>query len=170
MIVSIIAAMTVQDRAIGKSGRLPWHLPADLKRFKQLTMGRSLILGRLTFESLHGRPLPGRRIIAVSSSLTPSDHEHLEAAFPTLQEALDYARVKIGEAQAFLGGGSAIFSESLAQGWVNRMYLTLVETSVEADTFFPAYDPAEWHVESSEKIPADETNAHPMTFLDLRKY
>ncbi|MDX1437802.1 MAG: dihydrofolate reductase [Anaerolineales bacterium] len=157
MIVSLIVAMS-ENRVIGRDGELPWRLPADMRRFRSLTMGHHLILGRRTYDSLHG-PLEGRKMIVVSRKLqaAPADAA-LARSFPA---ALEIAR-EAGESEVFVGGGAAIYAEALNEA--NRIYLTLVHADLEGDTFFPLYSAADWMEAWAEKHPVDAENQYPFTF------
>ena len=160
MIVSIIAAMD-RKRGIGVDNKLPWRLSADLKRFRELTMGHHIIVGRKTFESI-GRPLPGRRMIVVTRDrdykAEGCDLSH------SLEDAIDLARER-GESEAFICGGAEIYAQSI--GIVDRMYLTFVDAEVAADTFFPEFDEREWSERESIYQPADEKNQYPFAFKML---
>lgn len=157
MLISLIAAMD-ENWGIGKNNRIPWRLSADLKTFKTLTMGRHLIVGRKTAESI-ARPLPGREGIVITRALS--------FALPgwetvhSLEEALTLAQQR-GETEAFIGGGTAIYAQSLPLA--DRLYLTRVHTIVEADTFFPPFDERDWLVQESWEHPADERNEFAFTF------
>ncbi len=133
MIVSIIVAMD-EVGGIGKNGGLPWHLSADLKNFKALTMGHHLIDGRKTYE-LIGRALPGRTNLIVTHDRNFSAPGCLVAY--TLNDALALAE-KNGETEAFIGGGGEIFAQALPLA--QRIYLTRVHTRAECDVFFPPVD------------------------------
>jgi len=132
----LIVAMA-RERVIGKDGRLPWRLSADLKRFKALTMGHPIVMGRKTFDSI-GRALPGRRNIVVSRN------ENLIAngaeAVTSLGAALDRAA---GAEQVFVIGGEQIYR--LALPLADRIELTEIDTSVEGDAWFPEIDRDQWH-------------------------
>ena len=162
MIVSLIVAMD-RRRGIGKDNRLPWRLSADLKRFRELTMGHHLIVGRKTFESI-GKPLPGRQMIIV----TRQAGLQVESCFvaQSVDEALRLARER-GESEVFVIGGAEIYAQTLALA--DRLYLTLVEAEVEADTFFPEFDEAEWLAQETVQHEADEKNQYPFTFKSLVK-
>lgn len=160
MIISLIVAMD-RKRGIGVEGRLPWRLPADLKRFRELTMGHHLIVGRKTFESI-GRPLPGRQTIIVTRDRT----YQAAGCFIThsVEEAIALAQAR-GETEVFICGGAEIYAQSLPSA--DRLYPTLVEAEVAADTFFPewpAKDASEWVELESHSHPADEKNQHPFIF------
>ena len=148
MLVSIIVAMT-PDRLIGAAGRLPWYLPEDLKRFKRLTMGHAMIMGRRTFSSI-GRALPGRRNLVVSRNANPPATEGVEW-FKSLDEALEFAK-GTGETECFIAGGTEIYAEGLMKA--HRMYVTFVQRDFpfQGDTYFPMWDQAQWHAVSHELI------------------
>lgn len=168
MIVSLIAALATGSRVIGWRGQLPWRLADDLARFRQLTMGHSLVMGRRTFESLEGRRLDGRQIVVVSRQLQlpPSGADALAAS---IEDALVLAERVYEESEAFIAGGSQIYRQALAQDLVDRMYLTWVEAEVEGDVFFPAFDSSEWIVTASEHHPADERHPYEFTFERLER-
>jgi dihydrofolate reductase len=157
VIVSIIAAM---DRkcGIGVDNKLPWRLSADLKRFRELTMGHHIIVGRKTFESI-GRPLPGRRMIVVTRDRNYKA-EGCDLAH-SVEDATRLARER-GESEVFICGGAEIYAQSI--GIVGRMYLTFVGAEVAADTFFPEFDEQKWDELESVYQPADEKNQFPFTF------
>jgi dihydrofolate reductase len=157
MIISIIAAMD-RKRGIGADNKLPWRLPADLKRFRKLTMGHHIIVGRKTFESI-GRPLPGRRMIVVTRD-SAYKTEGCEVVH-SFEDAINLARER-GESEVFICGGAEIYAQSI--GIADRMYLTLVEAEVAADIFFPEFDEREWSEQESFYRPADEKNQYRFTF------
>jgi dihydrofolate reductase len=137
LIISLIVAID-EKGGIGKNNQLPWHLPSDLKRFKQLTMGHCVVMGRKTFETI-GKPLPGRKMIVITSQkdYTADGCQVLHS----LDEAIKHAKDS-GESELFIIGGGEIFK--LAINWAERIYLTTVHTSVDADVYFPAILPAQW--------------------------
>jgi dihydrofolate reductase len=139
--VSLIAAMSA-NQVIGRDNRLPWHLPADLQRFKQLTMGHTIVMGRKTWESI-GRLLPGRRTVVVSRDASL----RIEGArvVHSLEQALAESA---GDEEIFVIGGEQIFR--LALPLAHRVYLTIVEIEVAGDTFMPPLDPAHWRKMSAE--------------------
>jgi dihydrofolate reductase len=148
MLISIIVAMT-PDRLIGAAGRLPWYLPEDLKRFRKLTMGHAMIMGRKTFSSI-GRALPGRRNLVVSRNPDPPKTEGVEW-FSSLDAALEAARAG-GESECFIAGGTEIYSEALKKA--HRMYVTFVQRDFpfQGDTYFPMWDQTQWRVISHELV------------------
>jgi dihydrofolate reductase len=158
--VSIVVA-TDEHGGIGLEGRLPWHLPNDLKRFKALTMGRPIIMGRRTFDSI-GRALPGRVNIVVSrqSGLGIDGC----AVVPSFEAALEAAS---DADETCVIGGAEIYR--LALPLAETLHLTRVHATVGADTFFPVIDAAEWEEISREDCPADERHAYPYSFVTLRR-
>ncbi len=133
----IIAALSEENRAIGIDRDLPWHIPEDLKRFKRLTSGHPLLMGRKTFESiLHqfGGPLPNRRNVVLTSRISYEQYEGVET-YGSLDAALEAV---MDAERVFIGGGGQIYGQFLERA--DRMELTLVEGSFEGDTFFPPYE------------------------------
>lgn len=133
--LSIIVAFA-DDQAIGLSGSMPWHLPEDLKHFKEVTMGQPVIMGRRTWESLPKRPLPGRVNIVVTSSLKPADGM-LVAASP--EEAVNLCPEG---SEPFIIGGATLYKYFLPL--VKKLYITRIYRKVEADTWFPPINPDDW--------------------------
>ena len=156
MLVSIIAAMD-RNRLIGSNNQLPWHLPADLGHFKQVTMGKPIIMGRKTYESI-GRALPGRTNIVLTRSSDFNAEGVLTAN--TLEQALDYVSA---EDEVMIIGGSAIYELTLPRA--DRLYLTYVENSFEGDAWFPDFDLEQWHIIASEEHSADEKNSSAYRFV-----
>lgn len=157
--IAIICALA-QNRAIGHKGDLLYHLRADLRRFKELTTGHTIIMGRRTFESLPKGALPNRRNIVLTRQ---SDYSApgIEV-FPSLQEALQAVNPK---EQAFIIGGASVYAEALPLA--DRLYLTHIHaTPAEADVFFPEIAEAEWQLIQEEHHEADEQNDQPFTFAD----
>jgi dihydrofolate reductase len=162
MTLSIIAAMG-RNRAIGYQNQLPWRLPADLQRFKQLTLGHHILMGRKTFESI-GRPLPGRTSIIITRQADFTAEGCLIAH--SLDEAIALAQAR-GEQEAFVIGGADIYAQALPQA--DRMYLTMVEAELEADAFFPVFDENDWEPTEEVNFAADEKHPHAMRFVTLVK-
>lgn len=159
--LSLVAALGL-DHAIGKDNALPWHLSADLRRFKALTLGKPVLMGRRTAESL-GRALPGRRnLVLTRSGRVP--FAGMEA-FATLAQALDAVR---DAPEACVIGGGAVFAETLSLA--SRLHLTWVDTRVPgADAWFPHFDAGEWRETAREAHPADPRNDHAYTFVDYER-
>lgn len=162
MIVSIVVAMD-EKRGIGVNSHLPWHLAADLKRFKALTMGHHLIMGRVTYQSI-GYNLPGRTMIVITHQL---DFHPLGVLIAhSLEKALDIARER-GETEVFIIGGGVIFTQALNHA--ERLYLTLVHTRSPVDTYFPLIDENEWVVRESSTHQADAENEYSFTYKVLER-
>ena len=159
--ISIIVAIA-QNNAIGKDNRLLWHLSDDLKRFKKLTTGHTLIMGRNTFLSLPNGALPNRRHIVISD-VVEDQFEGCEMA-SSINQAIHLA----GEtAECFVIGGGMVYAQFLAM--VGKLYLTQVHESFEADTFFPEIDFALWSAGYSEKVAAGDKNEYPHTYTEYRR-
>ena len=158
MRLSIIVAVAANG-VIGRGNALPWHLSSDLRRFKRLTMGHHLVIGRRTWESL-GRPLPGRRMIVISRS-TPTLPAGVQTA-GSLDEAIVLAAATSDD-ELFVGGGAAIYAMALPIA--DRLYLTRVEADVDGDVHFPDLDLDDWLEIASERGTVDERNPLPHTFL-----
>ena len=161
MTALVLLAALDRGFAIGKDNTLPWHLPADLKRFKALTLGKPLLMGRKTAESL-GRALPGRRnLVLTRSGRVP--FEGMEAV-ATLDAALAIARGDDAPQLCVIGGGE-VFAATLPMA--ARMHLTWVDAEVSgADAFFPRFDAAQWREMAREAHPADAKHAFAFEFVD----
>ena len=159
MRVSLIVAVA-SGGVIGRAGALPWHLPKDLARFKRLTMGHHLIVGRRTWESI-GRALPGRRMVIVTHEPARLDLPEGVRAAGSLDEALATAGAA-GDDEAFVAGGAEIYREALPRA--GRLYITRVHADVTGDTFLPPLEPEDWRQVECEEVPADEKNAYATTF------
>lgn len=157
----VLIAAHDRNRAIGRDNDLPWRLPDDLKRFKALTLGKPVLMGRKTAQSL-GRALPGR----LNLVLTRSGHVPFEGmqAVASLDEALRIAQAAAAPALCVIGGGE-VYAQCLPQA--TQMHLTLVDTEVEdADAFFPAIDERQWRVVARERHEADAKHACAFEFVD----
>lgn len=162
MTVSLIAAVATNG-VIGRDGALPWHLPEDLKRFKRLTSGHHLIIGRATWESI-GRPLPDRTFVVVTR--TPGESRTGLLFVPSVEAGIRHA-LEAGDDELFVAGGTGIFREALDRGLVDRLYLTRIHRAYEGDARFPAFDESCWRLVSREEHPADSDHDRPaFTFLD----
>ena len=163
MEIVLVAAL---DRlhAIGRGNDLPWHLPDDLRRFKALTLGQPVLMGRRTAESL-GRALPKRRnLVMTRTGQLP--FEGMEAV-ASLDEALAIAGADGADTLCVIGGGE-IFALALPRA--TRMHLTWVDTEVEdADAFFPGFDASQWRITAREHHPADARHAHAFDFVDYAR-
>ncbi len=194
MRISLIVAHS-ENRVIGREGELPWRLSNDLRHFKRLTMGHAILMGRKTMDSI-GRCLPGRHTVVLtrdphysfdSAAIAHTWDEALGQAIAWEEQRLHPAPETASEstgidpidtsahppirppspgAEVFVVGGAEIYT--LALPHAQRIYLTKVHTAIDGDTYFPATDPAEWHVHDATSFPADEKNAfaHSLIVLD----
>lgn len=154
--IALVAALD-RDFAIGRGNALPWSLPDDLKRFKALTLGHPILMGRKTAESL-GRALPGRRNLVLTRS-GRAPFEGMEA-IPSIEAALAAAACTL-----MVIGGGEVYAQALPMA--SRLHLTWVDTRVEgADAWFPRFDPSQWTMTDSEAHPADARHAHAFRFAD----
>ena len=161
MTLSIIVAIA-SDGAIGRANDLLWHLPADLKRFKELTTGHTILMGRKTFESLPRGPLPNRRNIIISRSLPAQPGAEV---YPTIQQAMEACA---SDEEVFIIGGGEIYRQLLPD--TERIYLTRVQASFpDAEVFFPELDSTEWIEEAREVYPRDERNEYDTELLLLHR-
>ena len=148
-----------RNRAIGKDNKIPWRLPDDMKHVQDLTIGKPLIMGRRTWESI-GRPLPKRTSIVLTRDRTFKCDGCLIARTP--DEAMKLA----GDApEIIVFGGSRVFEDFLPRA--DRIYLTEVDADVGGDTFFPPLDPSDWDVVEAVEHPADERHPYDFSFLTL---
>ncbi|MCR9944452.1 type 3 dihydrofolate reductase [Vibrio owensii] len=159
MIISMIAAMA-DNRIIGKDNQMPWHLPADFAWFKRCTMGKPVVMGRKTYESI-GRPLPGRLNIVISRDASLSIEG--VTTVTSIEQALEVA----GEVEeVMIIGGGAIYAACLPMA--NKLYVTHIEAEIDGDTQFPDWG-NEFKETYSEAYQADEKNAYSMRFTILEK-
>ena len=162
MRVSIIVAVAANG-VIGRDNNLPWRLATDLKRFKSLTMGHHLLMGRRTFESI-GRALPGRTTVVISRGRPDLPDGVLMA--DSVETAIDLAR-RGGDSEAFIAGGAEIYA--LALPMTDRIYLTRIDASIKGDTYFPELVPTEWEVRHQEHFAADDSFAWPHSYQILER-
>lgn len=159
MTVTIVVAIA-ENYAIGKSNQLLWHMPADLKHFKQITSGHTIIMGRKTYDSV-GKPLPNRRNIIISRQ---------DVTIPgceVVQSVEDALELCANEDEVFIVGGAEIYK--LAMNKTDRIYLTIIHHSFDADSFFPEIDYMEWKEVSREDHPADEKHKYAYSFITLER-
>lgn len=167
MKIALIVALG-RNRAIGLNNRMPWHLPEDLKYFKRVTLGKPVIMGRNTFESI-GRPLPGRPNIVISRN------EGYEAQGITVAHSLEaalkvaQALLPAGQDEVMVIGGAQIYAQAIAKA--DRLYLTEIDAGPEADAFFPAFERAQWQQVMCESHAAGDGNpvAYSFVVLDRRR-
>ncbi len=161
-LLSLIVARSEND-VIGHNGGLPWRLRADLKRFKQLTLGHSVIMGRKTFESI-GKPLPQRRNLVVTTQLDwQAEGVEVYHSFEAALAAVE------GEDEAFLIGGGSLYELAMDKNLVDQVYETWVHAEVDGDTFF-TFDPQSgWELVSVEACQADAQNDHAFTYRQWKR-
>jgi dihydrofolate reductase len=165
MIISAIAALS-QNRVIGKNNDLPWKLPDDMKFFMQTTKAHHVIMGRKNYDSLPSKfkPLPERTNIVITRQqgfVAPGC-----AVFHDIAKGIDLAK-KNGETECFIIGGAEIYK--LGMPFTSRLYLTEIQTTIDGDTFFPAFDKSEWRETSRTHHPADERHAYAFDFVTYEK-
>ena len=159
--ISIIVAMA-ENRVIGRNNDLPWRLPADLQHFKALTVGKPIIMGRKTWESLPGL-LPDRSHIVVTGDA------YYRAEGCRVVHTLDEAVSAAGDApEVMVIGGAMLYGEAIPRA--ERIYLTEVHAEVEGDVYFPEFPRDEWRERERERFPADDKNALPYSFLVLERH
>lgn len=153
--LSLIAAVA-RNGTIGVDGRLPWRLSADLRRFKELTLGHTLLMGRKTYDSI-GRPLPGRRNVVLSR-----DPAFAPAGVEVVRSVAEALAAVAGDAEVFCAGGGELYRLFLPEA--DRLLLTHVDAEVEGDVRFPAIDPGAWRVVAEESLPAGERDQYATVF------
>lgn len=160
-ILSLIAAMA-DDRAIGINNSLPWKLPADMQWFRRHTLGKPVVMGRKTFESFGGRPLPQRTNIVITSD------QSYQAEGAVVVHSIDEALAAAGEVEeVMIIGGESFYRQMLPRA--DRFYLTLVHGKFEADAWFPDFDLAAWEEVERTEHPADGKNPYACSFLILQR-
>ncbi len=160
MIIALMVAMG-KNHVIGKDNQLPWHLPADLAHFKAITMGKPIVMGRKTFESI-GKPLPGRRNVVISrqNNRTIPGCE----VFQSIDEAL---RALSEHDEVMIIGGANIFEQTLSLA--NKLYVTVIEAEFDGDAFFPTWDEKQWKIISDVSHEPDAKNSYAYRFLELER-
>ena len=159
-IISLIVAMD-RNGVIGADGALPWHLPADLRHFRAVTMGKPIVMGRRTHESI-GRPLPGRENIVLTR-----DRDYGSAGCTVLHSLDEVTQHCAGSGEIMIMGGADIYAQALPLA--ERIYLTRVQAAVDGDTYFPELDARQWRAISREDHRADEANPHAYSFIVLER-
>ncbi len=158
MTIALVAAMD-RNRLIGANNQLPWRLPADMRHFRQITLGHTLLMGRLTWESL-GKPLPQRRNLVISRG-----DLSLEGAQQV--RSIEQAIALTGDQELMVIGGAQLYSAALPMA--ERLYLTLVDWEFEGDTWFPEWDEQAWVVVVETRHAADDKNGCSMRFVTLER-
>ena len=160
MIISFVVAMG-KNRVIGKNNSLPWNMPADMKRFRDLTAGKPMIMGRKTYESI-GRPLPNRTNIIITRD------KNYNVKGCVIAHSIDEAIKAAGNVpEAMVIGGFQIFKEFFPIA--NKIYLTIIDNNFEGDTYFPEYTKSEWRETKKEEHKKDKENPYDYTFLVLER-
>ena len=158
--IALVVAIA-DNGVIGRGGILPWYLPDDLRHFKSVTLGKPVLMGRRTFESI-GKPLPGRRNLVLTGSARP-----LPAGVEPVA-SVEAARALVGDAaELCVIGGAALYAQALPLA--SRIYLTRIHGAVSGDVHFPAWDAAAWREVQRHEHPADARHAYAMTFLTLER-
>lgn len=160
MKLSIIAAMS-QNRVIGKDNQLPWHIPADFKHFRDITMGKPILMGRKTYESI-GKPLPGRTNIIITNN--PDYRAEGCIIVHSIEDALDKAK---DNEEVMIIGGASFYEQTLTMA--SRLYLTIIHEDFDGDAWFPEIDDKDWlETERTDNEP-DENNPYPYSFVTLQR-
>lgn len=160
--ITIIAAIA-KNNALGKNNDLIWHLPADLKRFKEITTGHYILMGRNTFESI-GKPLPNRTTIII----TRNNHYFKDGCLiaKSIEDAIELTK---DEEDIFIIGGAQIYKETMAKNLADQLDITLVHKEFEADVYFPEIDKKNWKEIKREDFKADEKNKYDYSFISYQK-
>ncbi|MBS1918240.1 MAG: dihydrofolate reductase [Bacteroidetes bacterium] len=160
MILSLIVAAS-ENNVIGKNNQLLWRLPNDTKFFKNTTWGMPVIMGRKTYESLSGEPLPGRFNIVISRQKNWNPANEKAQVASTLEEAIQLAK-QTDCKEVFIIGGGQIYAESISLA--DKIYMTRVHTVIEGDAFFPVIDETKWQLQSNIDFPADDKHEYAYSF------
>ncbi|MBW9055327.1 dihydrofolate reductase [Rhizobium mesosinicum] len=159
-----IFVAVARNGVIGRDGDMPWRLSTDLKRFKAMTVGKPVVVGRKTFESFGGKPLPGRQHVVISRDADIDFPDvHMARSLDEAIVAAENLARKQGENEISILGGGQIYAQAI--GFANRMCVTHVEADVEGDTSFPDIDPAVWVATESLDVPAGEKDTYPTRFV-----
>jgi dihydrofolate reductase len=165
MVVSLIWAMA-DNRVIGIENRLPWKLPADMQWFRKNTMGKPIIMGRLTFESFGAKALPGRRNIIISRDTDYRADENSDEieVYNSIEAALDAVK---GVEEAMIIGGMSLYKQALPLA--DRLYMTLIHADLKGDAWFPEFDTGQWSQTERLDHEADERNHYSYSFVVLNR-
>lgn len=160
MLLSLIVAMA-DNRVIGRDNRLPWHLPADLKHFKALTMGKPVLMGRLTWESI-GRPLPGRRNVVITR-----DRHYRASGCEVVGSVAEALHRLAASKEVMVIGGARLYEQTLPVA--DRLYITYIHADFDGDVRFPEFSPAEWRELAREDHGTDEKQPYAYSFVTLAR-
>ena len=161
MTISLIWAMS-KNRVIGIENRLPWKLPADMKWFRQHTLGKSVVMGRKTYDSFGGKSLPDRKNIVVTQDM--NYHSSHAIVCHSIDEALEICK---NDQEVMIIGGMSLYKQILPRA--DKLYMTVVDTVCDGDAWFPEYTASDWVETSSYHQDADEKNAYPCDFFILER-
>lgn len=162
MKLSIIAAVS-NNNVIGNDNRLIWHMPADLKRFKEITMGHTMIMGRRTFQSI-GKPLPGRKTIVITRQ------EEIDTmGCPQVASFKEAIKLVKDEKNVIIAGGAEVYEQAINSYYAKKIFLTRIFAEFDGDTFFPDIDPEKWELVDREDYEPDEKNIYPYAFLEYNR-
>lgn len=162
--IALIAAMA-ENGVIGRDNQMPWHLPADLAYFKKVTLGKRVVMGRKTFDSI-GRPLPDRRNLVISRN--PAFQPDGVEVFGSVEETLAALVADGSDDEIMVIGGGTIYQRMMVHA--DRLYLTRIDLAVEGDAYFPELDSKEWCLQSSSACQADERNPYDHRFEVWERY
>jgi len=162
MILSMISAVA-ENRVIGNKNALPWHMPADFKYFKEATLGKSIVMGLNTFNSIGGKPLPDRKNIILNNDSNYSPPATCFVAH-SIEELLEMTK---NDAELMVCGGASVYKQFLPLA--QKLYITEIHTSPEGDTYFPEVNKAEWNETKREDHKADDKNAYDYSFVILER-
>lgn len=161
MMISLIWAMA-DDRVIGIENRLPWKLPADMKWFRLHTLGKPIVMGRKTFESFGGKPLPQRTNIVITKD------ENYQADGIVVVHSIEEALSAAGDVEeVMIIGGMSFYKQMLPQA--DKLYMTLIHENFEGDAWFPEFDMSEWQEQDRQNHQADENNTHACSFVTMTR-
>ncbi|MDP7005889.1 MAG: dihydrofolate reductase [Phycisphaerales bacterium] len=152
--MEIVVAIT-DNFVIGRDGDMPWHLPADLQHFKNLTSGGTVVMGRKTWETL-GKPLPNRTNVVITRQ------QDFVADGASVVHTLKEAIEQFGSSGVFIIGGGELYSQAIE--FADKLHITRIHTTINGDTFFPNFDESNWSLSNSIDLPADDNNCYSMTF------
>lgn len=158
-----IVVAFANNHVIGNNNKLIWHIPADLKHFKEITMGSTMIMGRKTFESI-GKALPGRRTIVVSRQ-----QQYNAPGCEVVHDLRDAICLVKNESEVFIVGGAEIYRQALALKHTRKMHITRIFANFEGDTFFPDFNTDQWELTDRIDHKADEKNLYPYAFFTYKR-
>lgn len=160
--ISMIAAVA-ENRVIGNKNQLPWHLPADFKYFREVTLGKTIVMGLNTFKSIDEKPLPSRQLIILNNDLNYVPPENCQVAH-SIEEVLDMIK---DESEVFICGGASVYKQFLPMA--EKLYITEVHASPEGDTYFPEINKQEWKEVWREDRKSDPKNKYDYSFVILER-